>query len=160
MFLSLSGFAASTVQLYLVGVRHHLKLRGQNCFNNSFIIRMVVKGVLTRFPEPDVCLPITLELLTDMWDILPYIVHDRFQITMFHYMLTLGYHGLLRPVEITYSPHMVKVENIYFVLLSYCQLLIKHLLGWLACPPALCHTYFIPFKLMVQVVSYTFQLLK
>ena len=31
-FLSLSGFAASTVQLYLVGVRHHLKLRCQNCF--------------------------------------------------------------------------------------------------------------------------------
>ena len=115
LFLSLSGFAASTVQLYLAGVRHHLKLRGQNCFNNSFIIRMVVKGVSTRFPEPDVHLPITLDLLADMWDVLLYIVHDRFQITMFCCMLTLGYLGLLRPGEITYSPHMVKVENIYFV---------------------------------------------
>ena len=76
---------------------------------------MVVKGVSTRFPEPDVCLPITLDLLADMWDVLPYIVHDRFQITMFHCMLTLGYHGLLRPGEITYSPHVVKVENVYFV---------------------------------------------
>ena len=115
LFLSLSGFAASTVQLYLAGVRHHLKLRGQNCFNNSFIIRMVVKGVSTRFAEPDVHLPITLDLLADMWDMLLYIVHDRFQITMFHCMLTLRYHGLLRPGEITYSPHMVKVENVYFV---------------------------------------------
>ena len=114
-FLSLSSFAASTVQLYLAGVRHHLKLRGQNCFNNSFIIRMVVKGVSTRFPEPDVRLPITMDLLADMWDVLPYIVHDRFQITMFRCMLTLGYHGLLRPGEITYSPHVVKVENMYFV---------------------------------------------
>ena len=58
-FLSLSGFVASTVQLYLAGVRHHLKLRGQDSFNNSFIIRMVVKGVSTHFPEPDVRLPIT-----------------------------------------------------------------------------------------------------
>ena len=33
---------------------------------------------------------------------------------MFHFMLTLGYHGLLRPGEITYS-HVVKVENVYFV---------------------------------------------
>ena len=60
-------------------------------------------GVSSRFPEPDVHLPIMLELLADMWDILPYIVHDWFQITMFHFMLTLGYHGLLRPDEITYS---------------------------------------------------------
>ena len=76
---------------------------------------MVVKGVLTRFPEPDIYLPITLELLADMWDILPYIMHDRFQITMFHCMLALWYHGLLRPGEITYLPHVVKVENMYFV---------------------------------------------
>ena len=75
----------------------------------------MVKGVSTRFPEPDVCLPITLDLLADMWDVLPYIVHDRFQINMFCCMLTLGYHGLLRPGEITYSPHVVKVENVYFV---------------------------------------------
>ena len=114
-FLSLSGFAANTVQLYLVGVRHHLKLRGQNCFNNSFIIRMVVKGVSTRFPKLDMCLPIMLELLADIWHVLPYIMHDRFQITMFCSMLTLGCHGLLRPGEITYSPHVVKVENMYFV---------------------------------------------
>ena len=114
-FLSLLGFAVSTVQLYLARVRHHLKLRGQNCFNNSFIIRMVVKGVSTRFPELDMCLLIMLELLADMWDVLPYIMHDRFQITMFRCMLTLGCHGLLRPGEITYSPHVVKVENMYFV---------------------------------------------
>ena len=114
-FLSLSGFVASMVQLYLAGVRHHLKLRGQNSFNNSFIIRMVVKGVSTRFPEQDVRLPITLDLLADMWDVLPYIVHDQFQITMFHCMLTLGYHALLRPGELTYSPHTVQVEKVYFV---------------------------------------------
>ena len=76
---------------------------------------MVVKGVSTIFTEPDVCLSITLDLLADMWDVLPYIMHDRFQINMFHCMLTLGYHGLLRPGEITYSPHVVKVENVYFV---------------------------------------------
>ena len=66
---------------------------------------MVVEGVSTIFTEPDVCLSITLDLLADMWDVLPYIMHNRFQINMFHCMLTLGYHGLLRPGEITY-PHM------------------------------------------------------
>ena len=76
----------------------------QNSFNNSFIIRMVVKGVSTRFPKLDVHLPIMLDLLHDMWVVLPYLIHDRFQITMFHCMLTLEYHGLLCPGEIMYSP--------------------------------------------------------
>ena len=114
-FLSLSKFAASTMQLYLAGVRHHLKLRGQNSFNNNFIIRMVVKEVSTRFPEQDIRLPITLDHLHDIWEVLPYVIHDRFQITMFHCMLTMGYHGLLHPGEITYSPHVIKVENVYFI---------------------------------------------
>ena len=71
------------------------------------MIRMVVKGVSTRFPERDVFLPITLDLLHDMWEVLPYVIHDRFQITMFRYMLTMGYHSLLCPGEIMYSPHMI-----------------------------------------------------
>ena len=57
-FLSLSGFAASTVQLYLTGVRHHLKLQGKNSFKDSFIIKMVVKGVSSRYSVPDIRLPI------------------------------------------------------------------------------------------------------
>ena len=36
-FLSLSNFAASTIQLYLSGVKHHLKLRGINKQAFSYI---------------------------------------------------------------------------------------------------------------------------
>ena len=114
-FLSLSGFAASTVQLYLTGVRHHLKLQGKNSFKDSFIIKMVVKGVSSRYSVPDIRLPINKGLLHDMWNILPIIVRDHYMVKMYRSMFTLAYHGLLRPGEVTYTPHAIKVKHVYFV---------------------------------------------
>ena len=94
-FLSLSGFAASMVQLYLTGVRHHLK-QGRNSFKDSFIIKMVVKGVSSRYSVPDIRLPINRGLLHDMWNILPIVVRNPYMVKLYRSMFTLAYHGLLR----------------------------------------------------------------
>ena len=114
-FLSLSGFAASTVQLYLTAVRHHLKLQGRNSFKDSFVIKMVVKGVSSRYSVPDIRLPINIGLLHDMWNILPIVVRNPYMVKLYRSMFTLAYHGLLRPGEVTYTPHAIKVEHVYFV---------------------------------------------
>ena len=114
-FLSLSGFAASTVQLYLTGVRHHLKLQGKNSFKDSFVIKMVVKGVTSRYTVPDIRLPINIGLLHDMWNVIPIILRNQYLVKMYRSMLTLVYHGLLRLGEITYTPHVIKVEHTFFV---------------------------------------------
>ena len=114
-FLSLSGFAASTVQLYLTGVRHHLKLQGRNSFKDSFVIKMVVKGVSSRYSVPDIRLPINITLLHDMWNILPIVLRNPYMVKLYRSMFTLAYHGLLRPGEVTYTPHAIKVQHVYFV---------------------------------------------
>ena len=114
-FLSLSGFAASTVQLYLTGVRHHLKLQGRNSFKDSFVIKMVVKGVSSRYLVPDIRLPINIALLHDMWNVLSIVVKNPYMVKLYRSMFTLAYHGLLRPGEVTYTPHAIKVQHVYFV---------------------------------------------
>ena len=76
---------------------------------------MVVKGVLSRYSVPDIRLPINIDLLHDMWNIIPILVRDQYLVKMYRIMFTLAYHGLLRPGEVTYTPHAVKVEHTFFV---------------------------------------------
>ena len=112
---STSKSYASKVQLYLTGVRHHLKLQGKNSFKDSFIIKMVVKGVSSRYSVPDIRLPINIGLLYDMWNILPIVIRNPYMVKLYRSMFTLAYHGLLRPGEVTYTLHAIKVEHVYFV---------------------------------------------
>ena len=114
-YLSLNNFAATTIQLYLSSVMYNLKMRGLNPFNSSFILSMVVKGETSRFKNPDIRLPISLRLLHEFWHILPTVLHDNFLVLMYRSLLTFTFHGLFRTGEVTYSPHAIKAENVYFV---------------------------------------------
>ena len=114
-YLSLNSFAATTIQLYLSGVMYNLKMRGLNPFTSSFILSMVVKAATSRFKTPDIRLPISLRLLHEFWHILPSVLHDNFLVLMYRSLLTFTFHGLFRPGELTYSPHSIKAENVYFV---------------------------------------------
>ena len=49
-----------------------------------------------------------------MCQVLPCVVCDPYLSCMYVSMLTLAYNGLLRPGEFTYSPHMIRVENVWF----------------------------------------------
>ena len=114
-FLSLSNFAASTIQLYLSGVKHHLKLRSIHYYEASFPLHMVMKGVSATGNKSDIKLPISLKLLHEMWGAIPFIVDSKFDTIMYRSLLSFTFHGLFRPGEVTYSPHVIKVENVYFV---------------------------------------------
>ena len=46
--------------------------------------------------------------------LLPLVVQDFYLVMMYRSMLTLAFHGLLRPREFTYSPHVVRIENVFF----------------------------------------------
>ena len=56
---------------------------------------MVVTAVSSRFKDPDVCLLIMSDLLHKMWEVLPLIIYDKFQVLVYHCMLTLPHHVLL-----------------------------------------------------------------
>ena len=113
-YLSLSRLAPATILLYVSGVRANLLWHKLNPFYDSFIIKMMLKGVNTKHRDPDVRLPVTRQLLGQMCQVLPCVVRDLYLSCMYVSMLTLAYNGLLRPGEFTYSPHVIRVENVWF----------------------------------------------
>ena len=99
-YLSLSGLALATIHLYVSGVRVNLHWRGLNTFQNSFVIKMMLKGMSTKHREPDIWLPIIRQILGQMCSVLACIVGDPYLMVMYTSMLTLAFNRLLRPGEL------------------------------------------------------------
>ena len=78
------------------------------------MIKLILKGVSAKFREPDIRLTVTRKILHDMCSVLPIVVQDYYLVMMYRSMLTLAFHRLLHPSEFTYSPHMVRIENVFF----------------------------------------------
>ena len=81
-FMSLGGLAPATIVTKMSGVKHHLQLRGVNDFNDSFLLRLTLKGVATTPHELDVRLPITLPVLEKMLHALPLVHDNQFEVCM------------------------------------------------------------------------------
>ena len=112
-FLSLGGLASSTIVTYISRVKYHLRMRGAHDFSDSFLLQITLKGVTSQPYQPDVRLPITLPVLVQMLQVLP-LVHDNgYEVCMYSAILTLGFHGLFRPGELTFSPHTITVHNVH-----------------------------------------------
>ena len=113
-YLSLAELAPATIQLYFSGVRAHLRWHNLPSFKDSFVIKLILKGVSAKFSKPDIRLPVTRKILHDMCSVLPLVVQDFYLVMLYRSMLTLAFHRLLRPGEFTYSPHVVRIENVFF----------------------------------------------
>ena len=113
-YLSLAELAPATIQLYFSGVRAHLHWHNLPSFKDSFVIKLILKGVSAKFSEPDIRLPVTRKILHDMCSVLLMVVQDFYLVMMYRSMLTLAFHALLCPGEFTYSPHVVRIENVFF----------------------------------------------
>ena len=103
--------AGSTIHTYILGVRHHLKIRLLPDFQSSFIISLVLKGGTSPESPSDICLPISLHMLHAMFSTLPTITQP-YQACMFQVILTLGFFGLFHPGELTVSQHIICFNNI------------------------------------------------
>ena len=58
-YLSLAELTPATIQLYFSGVRVHLCWHNLPSFKDSFVIKLILKGVSAKFREPDIRLPVT-----------------------------------------------------------------------------------------------------
>ena len=74
---------------------------------------MMLKGVSSQHLLPDIRLPVTRPILHQMCDAFFFVIKDRYMVSLYRSMLTLAFNGLLRPGEFTYSPHVIRVENVY-----------------------------------------------
>ena len=144
-YLSLAELAPATIQLYFSGVRAHLHWHNLPSFKDSFVIKLILKGVSAKFSEPDIRLPVTRKILHDMCSVLPLVVQDFYLVMLYRSMLTLAFHGLLRPGEFTYSPHVVRIENVFFdngaviIFLPTSKAHNKKYAQWIRVPPQRVH---------------------
>ena len=113
-YLSLAELAPATIQLYFSGVRAHLHWHNLPSFKDSFVIKLILKGVSAKFSEPDIRLPVTQKILYEMCSVLLIVVQDFYLVMMYRSMSTLAFHALLCPGEFAYSPHVVRIENVFF----------------------------------------------
>ena len=96
-FMSLGGLAPTAIITYITGVKHHLRVRGDRDFNDSFLLKFTLKGVAASPHEPDVRLPITLPVLERMQHALPLVHDNQFEVCMYSALLTVGFHGFFYP---------------------------------------------------------------
>ena len=47
-FLSMANLALATILSYISGVKYHLRIRFLNDFNNSFLLKLVAKGIASQ----------------------------------------------------------------------------------------------------------------
>ena len=113
-YLSLAELTPATIQLYFSRVRAHLSWCNLPSFKDSFMIKLILKGVSAKFREADIRLPVTRKILHDMCSALPMVVQDYYLVMLYRSMQTLAFHGLLHPSEFTYSPHVVRIKNVFF----------------------------------------------
>ena len=93
-FMSLGRLAASMITTYISGVRHKLKLMGKDDFQHSFLLKLVLHGTKNSSQQPDVCLPISITMLKDMINALPFIHSNHYEVCIFSALLAVGFHGL------------------------------------------------------------------
>ena len=93
-FMSLGKLTASTITIYISGMRHNLKLLGKDDFQHSFLLKLVIQGIKNNSQHPDVCLPISITMLHDMLNALPLIHPNYYEVCMFSVLLAVGFHGL------------------------------------------------------------------
>ena len=70
----MANLAPATILSYILGVKYHLRIRFLNDFSDSFILKLVVKGIARQQCQLDVRLPITMDILVKMLHALP-LVH-------------------------------------------------------------------------------------
>ena len=112
VFLSMAGLALATILSYISGVKYHLRIRFLNDFNDSFLLKLVAKGIASQQRQPDVRLPVTMDILVKMFHALPVVHVNPHEVCMYRAVLIAGFYGLMQPGELTESQHVLLVQGV------------------------------------------------
>ena len=111
-FLSMADLTPATILSYISGVKYHLRIRFLNDFNDSFLVKVVAKGIASQQHQPDVRLLITMDILAKMLHALPVVHINPQEVCMYRAVWVAGFYGLMCPRELTESQHVLLVQGI------------------------------------------------
>ena len=112
-FMCLGGLVPMIISTYILEVKHHLWLQGARDFNDSFLLKLTLQGVVASPHEPDMRLPITFLVLDGMLHALPLVHDNQFEVCIYFMLLTVSFHGLFHPGELAMSEHVILAENVH-----------------------------------------------
>ena len=108
-FLSMADLAPATILSYISGVKYHLRIRFLNDFNDSYLLKLVAKGIASQECQLDVRLSITMDILIKMLHALPVVHINPQEVSMYRAVLVAGFYGLMHSGE---SQHVLLVQGV------------------------------------------------
>ena len=108
----MADLAPVTILSYISEVKYHLRIRFLNDFNDSFLLKLVAKGIASQQRQPDVRLPIMMDILIKMLHALPVEHVNLHEVCMYRAVLVAGFYGLMHPGELTESQHVLLVQDV------------------------------------------------
>ncbi|XP_061185480.1 uncharacterized protein LOC133193532 [Saccostrea echinata] len=105
-FLSVKGYAVSTVKTYLAAISHKIKISTSELpdYTSHFIIRKMLEGMKRERHSKDTRLPITIQLLYKLINTLPIVCTSSYEASLFSAAFSLAFFGFLRVGEFTVGP--------------------------------------------------------
>lgn len=120
-YLSLKGFAASTVTTYISALSHVHKMGNLVDNTKSFIISKMLEGLRRKNPQTrDIRVPISLNLLKRFIVSLQRVCTSRYETFLFSAAFSIAFFGMLRVSEVTIKSrsdevgHTLNFENVSF----------------------------------------------
>ena len=90
-FLSMANLAPATILSYISRVKYHLRIRFLNNFSDSFLLKLVAKGIVSQQHRPDVRLLIIMDILVKMLHALPLVHINPHEVCMYRAVLVAGF---------------------------------------------------------------------
>ncbi len=102
-WLSLRGFAPSTIATYVAGVGFFHKMSGGMDPTRDFLVSKLIEGAKRGSPVQDSRVPISVPILLELVSALPHVCSSRFEAVLFRAVFSCAFFGFMRVGEFAVS---------------------------------------------------------
>lgn len=106
------GKSKSTILTTMSGISFYHNLLYNQDPTSDFIVKRVMLGISKCGPSVDNRLPITINMLHNLYDVLPKVTDCAYLTTMYRCMMLIMFYSFLRISEVTNSPHNLAFSNV------------------------------------------------
>ena len=104
------GLSSNTISTYIAGINYVHKLHGWEDLRSNFIITKMLEGCRRLRFHKDIRLPITLEILSNICQVLPQVCYSHYEATLFKAAFLLAFYGMFRVSELV-APSSLLVQR-------------------------------------------------
>jgi len=87
------GLAARTIATYVAGIAFVHKINDGYDIGESFVVKKLLEGCKRQHRTRDSRAPVTLTMLSKIWEVLPLVCFSRYEITLFKAAFSVAFSG-------------------------------------------------------------------